>query len=201
MRISTKDFLIMNAIQVPVFLLCVSSCLSCAEFPQLPEGMSTSGSEVVNKVLEIIECSGLFEDDHSFMRRLAYVETKDGTEGQGTTGIWNVTVEHLKAMPYLVVLRNTELYKVSNKTCNEFGVNIMRAIRNPERQDLSNPLVSGVVAQFYLHYVTVVNDQQLPLAEDISGQATFWKSHFKMNAETATTDHFMGRVDELKLQG
>ena len=29
--------------------------------PQLPVGMSTSGSEVVNKVLEIIECSGVFE--------------------------------------------------------------------------------------------------------------------------------------------
>ena len=69
MRISTKDFVIMNAIQVLVFLLFVSSCLSCPVLPQLPEGMSTSGSEVANKVLEIIECSGLFEDDHSFMRR------------------------------------------------------------------------------------------------------------------------------------
>ena len=201
MRISTKDFLIMNAIQVLVFLLFVSSCLSCAEFPQLPEGMSTSGSEVVNKVLEIIECSGVFEHDHSFMRRLAYVETKDGTEGQGTTGIWNVTVQHLQAMNYLVVLGNTELSEVSNKICTELGVNILRALRNNKSQDLSNPLVSGVVARFYLHYVAVVNGQQIPPAEDINGQATFWKSHFKMNAETATVNHFKERVDELKLQG
>ena len=98
MRISTKDFLTMNAIQVLVFLLFVGCCLSCAVLPQLPEGMSTSGSEVVNKVLEILECSGVFEDDQNFMRRLAYVETKDGTEGQGKTGMWNVTVHHLEAM-------------------------------------------------------------------------------------------------------
>ena len=201
MRISPKDSLIMNAIQVLVFLLFVSSCLSCAEFPQLPEGMSTSGSEVVNIVLEIIECSGVFEDDHSFMRRLAYVETRDGTEGQGTTGIWNVTVQHLKAMPYIVVLRNTELYKLTGQICNELGVSMMGAVRNNTSLDLSNPLGSGVLARFYLHYVTVVNGQQIPLAEDISGQATFWKSHFKMNAETATTGHFMERVHELELQG
>ena len=198
MRISTKDLLIMNAIQVLVFLLFVSSCLSCAEFPQLPEGMSTSGSEVVNKVLEIIECSGVFEDDHSFMRRLAYVETKDGTEGQGTTGIWNVTVQHLKAMPYRVVLGNTELTKVTGQICIELGVNILKTVRNNKLQDLSNPLVSGVFTRFYLYYVTVVNDTQIPLAENISEQATFWGAHFRMSADEATIHHFTSRVNEFK---
>ena len=201
MRISTKDYLIMNAIQVLVFLLFVGSCLSCAELPQLPEGMSTSGSEVVNKVLEILECSEVFEDDQNFMRRLAYVETKDGTEGQGTTGIWNVTVQHLEAMNYIVVVGNASISEVASQTCTELGVDIIRAVRSPNSQDLSNPLVSGVVARFYLHYVTVVNGQQIPLAEEKGGQATFWKSHFKMDAETATTDHFKEHVDELKLQG
>ena len=200
-RISTKDFLIMNAIQVLVFLLFVSSCLSCAEFPQLPEGMSTSGSEVVNYVLEIIECSGVFEDDQNFMRRLAYVETKDGTEGQGTTGMWNVTLKHLEAMNYIVVLGNANISEVASQICTELGVDITRAVRSPNSQDLSNPLVSGVVARFYLHYVTVVNGQQIQPAEDVSGQATFWKSYFKMNAGTATTVHYTKLVDELKLQG
>ena len=201
MRISTKDFLVMNTIQVLVFLLFVSTCLSCAVLPQLPEGMSTSGSEVVNKVLEIIECSGVFEDDHSFMRRLAYVETKDGTEGQGTTGIWNVTVQHLRAMNYSVVVRNTELSKLTGQTCTKLGVSISKAVRYPERQDLRNPLVSGVVARFYLHYMTVISGQQIPPAKDISGQATFWRTHFRMNDSNAKTVHFTERVDERKLQG
>ena len=182
---------------VPLVLLClvVCCCLHASNgCPNQRQISGTSGPEVVNEVLDTIECSGVFEDDHSFMRRLAYVETKDGTEGQGTTGIWNVTVQHLKAMNYHVILGNRELYKVSNKTCTELGVNITWAVRNSERQNLSNPLVSGVVARFYLHYVTVVNDTQIPLAENVSGQATFWKSHFQMNTETATTDHFTNRL-------
>ena len=188
---------------VPLVLVCLvlaCCCLHASNGCSNPRQIfGTSGSEVVNQVLDTIECSGVFEDDHSFMRRLAYVETKDGTEGQGTTGIWNVTVQHLKAINYSMVVRNTELYKVYGQICNELGVNIMWAIRNSERQDLRNPLVSGVVARFYLHYVTVINDTQIPPAEDINGQATFWKSYFKKNAETATTVHFTEHVD--KLQG
>ena len=130
------------------------------------------------------------------MRRLAYVETKDGTEGQGTTGIWNVTVQHLKAMPYPVVLGNTELYKLTGQICTELGVNILRAEKNPENRDLRNPMVSGVVARFYLHYVTVVNDTQIPLAEDINGQAMFWGVHFRINTHGATADYFTSRVNE-----
>ena len=183
---------------MPLVLVClvlVCCCLHASNGCPNPRQMSgTSGPEVVNEVLDTIECSGVFEDDHSFMRRLAYIETKDGTEGQRTTGIWNVTVQHLKAMNYRVVLGNPKLSKVSNKTCTELGVNITWAVRNSERQNLSNPLMSGVVARFYLHYVTVVNGQQIPLAENVSGQAMFWKLHFKMNAETATTDHFTNRL-------
>ena len=179
---------------VPLVLVCLVLACCCLHAsngcPEQWQIYGTSGSEVVNQVLDIIECSGVFEDDNSFMRRLAYVETKDGTEGQGTTGIWNVTVQHLKAMNYSVVLRNAELSKVSNKTCTELGVNIIRAVRNPERQDLRNPLLSGVVTRFYLYYVAVVNDQQIPPAEEESRQAKFWKLHFKMNAETAKIEHF-----------
>ena len=192
----------MNVPLVFVCLVLACCCLHASNgCPNQRQISGTSGSEVVNQVLDTIECSGVFEDDHSFMRRLAYVETKDGTEGQGTTGIWNVTVQHLKAMNYHVVLGNPKLSKVSDQICTELGVNIMKAVRNNKSQDLSNPLGSGVFARFYLYYVAVVNGQEIPPGEDISGQATFWKSHFKMNAETATVNHFKERVDELKLQG
>ena len=53
----------MNAIQVLALLLLVCSCLGqerCGLLHPLPEGISTSGSEVVNEVLEILECSGVF---------------------------------------------------------------------------------------------------------------------------------------------
>ena len=185
----------MNAIQVLVFLPLVCSCLgqeSCGLLPQLPEGMSTSGSEVVNKVLYQLECSGVFEDDHSFMRRLAYVETKDGTEGQGTTGIWNISEELLKQMNDSI----REYNELTDDICKQFNINMSMAVNEP--QTLTNPLVSGVVARFYLHYVTVTKDQQIPPAEDISGQAIFWGTHFRMSADAAMINHFTSRVLELK---
>ena len=129
------------------------------------------------------------------MRRLAYVETKDGTEGQRTTGIWNVTVQHLEAMNS--ISRSARMANLAMHTCGEFGIDIRAAISH-NSLDLTNPLVSGLVAQYYLIYVTVINRQQIPPAEDISGQATFWKSHFKMNATTAMADHFTKRVIDFK---
>ena len=185
----------MTVLQFLALLLTINPCLSCESNRPAING---SGPEVVNEVLDTIECSEVFKDDHSFMRRLAYVETKDGTEGQGTTGIWNVTVRHLKAMNYSVVMRNTELSEVTDKICTKLGVNITWAVRNSERQNLNNPLVSGVFARFYLHYVTIVNDTQIPPAENISEQATFWGKYFRMSDDTATINHFTSRVLALK---
>ena len=189
----------MTVLQFLALLLIINPCLSCDN--NRPRILNNgSGPEVVNEVLDTIKCSEVFEDDdHSFMRRLAYVETKDGTEGQETTGIWNFTVRHLKSMTNSAVLRNIRLSEANDKICNEISVNVLRAIRNPnEPLDLTNPLVSGVFAQFYLHYVTVVNDTQIPLAENISGQAMFWGKYFKMSADAAMINHFTSRVLELK---
>ena len=161
-------------------------------------GLGSNGSELVNTIVRILECSGDFEDDNLFMRRLAYVETRDGAEGQGSTGIWNATKHHLNAMAYGV--RMGSFPDLVDQTCEEFGVDMKVAVRNPESLDLTDPLVSGVVARFYLHYVTVERGIQIPSGEDVNGQATFWFSQFRMNDGTATPQHFTRRVAKLKGQ-
>ena len=177
----------------------INGCNVNKSIQQQISGLGRNGSELVNAIVHnILECSGVFEDDNVFMRRLAYVETMDGAEGQGRTGIWNATKHHLNAMAYGALIRSFP--DLVNQICEKFGVDMQVAVRNPESLDLRNPLVSGVVARFYLHYVTVERRIQIPSAEDVNGQARFWFSQFRMNNGTATSQHFTGRVAVLKGQ-
>ena len=184
----------MTALQFLALVLLVSPCFSqerCNIFrPTMQE--DAIGPEVVNEVLYRLECCGMFEDDHSFMRRLAYVETKDGTAEEETTGIWHIS-EGL-----LTKINNSigEYNELTKNISERFNISIIQAVSN--RQNLRHPLVSAVVARFYLHYVTVKSSQQIPPAEDVTGQAMFWGMHFRMSTESAITDHFTSRVLELK---
>jgi collagen type VI alpha len=148
---------------------------------------------LVNAIVRILECSGDFEDDKMFMRRLAYVETRDGAEGQGTTGIWGFTEKHLGYMDVGVLVGS--LSDLADQMCNKYGIYMRRALRKKEKLNLRDPLVSGVVARFYLHYVTVQEGLQIPSAEDVNGQAAFWASWFN---RTATPQYFTNCVAELK---
>ena len=159
-----------------------------------------NGPELVNAIVRILECSGDFEDDKMFMRRLAYVGTRDGAEGQGSTGIWGVTEKHLGYMDFGLLGQREDLSNLTDQMCNKYGIYMRRALRKEEKLNLRDPLVSGVVARFYLHYVTVERGIQIPSAEDVNEQATFWFSQFRMNDGSATPQHFTRRVTELKGQ-
>ena len=170
----------MNGFQFVAFLVLVSQCVSS-------QYMST-----FIDVLRRLDCSDVFEmDDHRFMRRLAYVETMDGAEMQGNGGIWNVLLHQLNVE--LTLVNNSVLEMV----CQNLGVNITTVVRSPGSVDLNITMVSGMVARFYLHFLVTVRNKQLPPAEDVSGQAAFWLSNYKMNDRAATTSHFTERVAEL----
>ena len=177
----------MNGLQFVVFLVLVSQCVSsqytCKSLP----------SSTFIDVLRRLDCSDVFEmDDHRFMRRLAYVETMDGAEMQGNGGIWNVLLHQLNVE--LTLVNNSVLEMV----CQNLGVNLTTVVRSPGSVDLNIAMVSGVVARFYLHFLVTVRNKRLPSAEDVSGQAAFWLSNYKMNDRAATTSHFTERVAELE---
>ena len=57
---------------------------------------NTSGEDVVKATLRQIQESNIFPNDNSFLRRLAYVESKDGTDPDTYRngyhgGIWQVS--------------------------------------------------------------------------------------------------------------
>ena len=54
------------------------------------------GAEVVEAVIKSIASLNMFPDDHRFMRRIAYVETRDGKQGAALLGgIWKVSEDML----------------------------------------------------------------------------------------------------------
>ena len=162
-----------------------------------------SGSAVVEEVLHLIQNSDIFPPDHGFMRRIAYVETRDGTNITENTeedmdhkrvGLWGLTEVILHSMRHqLKQYSSNKKYQTltakSEQICEVFGVNV-----TSKNLNLRNPLMSGITAHFYLHYLTVLRDVILP--ENVSKQASFWASKYHMNGNATTFED-----DVMELEG
>ena len=157
-----------------------------------------NGSCVVEAVLEKLNDSGIFPLDHGFMRRIAHVETRDGTNNiiENTNvlsihkriGIWGLTEFMLQNMRHQLKQHiSDERYQSLNGSSEliykAFGVNMTEL----ENLNLRIPLVSGIAARFYLHYLTVLTNAEIP--KDLEGQAVFWASQYRINGNpTIFTD-------------
>ena len=166
-----------------------------------------SGSCVVEAVLKLLENSKIFSSDHGFMRRIAYIETRDGKnkaeslnrEMDQNIGIWGIRENMLHdmrvvikavALPLLCGLvdvytrqcstdtKYQDLIAESEQIYRRFDVNMT----GDEKLNLRNSLVSGIAARFYLQYLTVLRNEEMP--EDVAGQAFFWASHYHIDANT-----------------
>ena len=148
------------------------------------------GENVVNDVLSFIEYTEIFDSDHYFMRRLAYVETKDGNKSR-KYGIWaydfyyqttinNAINDHLVAS------------NASKRVCEEFGINVT----SPDSRDVKKPLVSGVMARFYLLALNVTKERSIPVT--VPEQATFWKEEYNRRRKMRfnTTSYYLNCVLE-----
>ena len=75
-----------------IFTAFVASCLSAVDETLMEK---TSGSSVVEAAINKIETSCVFDNDNLFLRRIAYVESSDGTDPKTYRvgyygGIWQV---------------------------------------------------------------------------------------------------------------
>ena len=183
-----------------------------SEIPQCPERTRTcpplsvhrmyqdgaSGSDVVEAVLKHLEDTGIFPPDHGFMRRIAYVETRDGTNNKimeninvriihKRIGIWGLTDYMLQYMRFKLQEHSNDpkcqnLIVDSKQIYRRFGVNMT----GDEKLNMRIPLVSGIAAHFYLHYLTVLKNVEIP--GDLAGQALLWASYYRVDANLAVFD-------------
>ena len=144
-----------------------------------------NGSDVVEMVLAKISGMPEFSSGHRLLRRIAYVETNDGTSGVPPGGIWALDEWKLN-----IVLIAPELVELRVKIDQELDIGL-------ECSPLSKPLVSGLAARLYLHYLEIVKNVTIPLAAAIEQQAQYWHKYY-YSGEELTAEDFEERVTELE---
>lgn len=138
----------------------------------LQEG--TNGSAVVLLTIARLQQTGIFADDNELLRRIAYVETRDGTAAQTFRqgydgGIWAVDqnvfldTQNVDTRPRLRV----KLAQLQD----EFSINWEKT----NWRDLRRPLYSAIAARLVLYNFP----RAIPKANDISAQAELWADHYR----------------------
>ena len=153
----------------------------------------SNGENVVNAVVSRIRQSGIFPQDHSFLRRIAYVESKDGNDDNTYRagyhgGIWQVDDIGFRATQD--VSSHPALEGKHRRIREVFGIDWS----NVQWMDLRKPLYSGLAARLFLSNI----NQEIPLASDISGQAQYWKTYYNTKTGAGTVQKFIDDVMALE---
>ena len=184
-----------------VVYICVAIWLTACIMPRGIDGQGVdltlasgaSGSDVTRAVVSKIEASEIFPTDHRLLRRIAYVESKDGedpnTYREGYFGgIWQVDqvafedTQDTSSHPALI-----NKYAAIEK---DFGINWSQVAW----EELQKPFFSGLAARLYLSNIP----NTIPLAGDIAGQAAYWKTYYNTGEGAGTQERFIDDVSSLE---
>ena len=145
-----------------------------------------SGADVVRATVNKIQ-DVFGTDDHQFLRRIAFVESKDGTDSSTYRsgyhgGIWQVDeVEFLGTQDNASNL--TQGYKMISEA---FGIDWPTTVR---WNDLRIPLYSAIAARLILLNIS----EAIPC--DIRGQAMYWQTRY--NRYDAAANNFSTGIADL----
>lgn len=172
--------------------------------------VGANGSDVVNAVLATIEQANIFNDSDTnrFLRRVAYVTTRDGTiyrdedEMSAHGGIWTFDEGKLNLMRQALFLGSLgiKLKEVNNLIEFHFGIDILEHYFS--KQYVNTPLYCGIAIRFYLYYLELVECMCIPPALDLRGQANLWLTHFNVTvgSRPCLEDLFVDEVKQLEKQ-
>ena len=154
-----------NIVSVGVWI-----CITIAHFTVASPGFQTNvnGSAVVLHAIASLQQSGVFENDNELLRRIAYVETRDGKLA-GDGGIWAVTENKFVQIQNLG--SNIQLQEMVIQIQNGFGINWTSV----QWSDLRIPLYSAIAARLVLCYLA---PHDIPPANDLKAQARFWVQYY-----------------------
>ena len=152
-----------------------------------------SGSDVVNAVVAKIEASRIFPTEHRLLRRIAFVESKDGedpnTYREGYFGgIWQVDPPAFADT--LATASHPALVNKYAQIEQSFGIEW----RQVAREDLLKPFFSGLAARLFLSNI----NPPIPLAGNIEDQAAYWKLHYNTPLGNGTVEKFIDDVRSLE---
>ena len=159
-----------------VVLFCSAVVVSsqCDNRPGVDDTLrrGATGENVVTTAANKIRNSGIFGDDHQFLRRMAKVESENGESiGPGMGGIWRVNREGFgKVNVYL--LRNPHQQDPSlQQQLEEMLCVDLDVIHEANYEELDAPLYSALYVMIYL-----VETLRRTIPDTIEAQAMLWKA-------------------------
>ena len=160
------------------------------------------GSDVVEAVIKRLKRCDIFSEDYQFLRRLAFVETRDGADDNTpeSGGIWGLHKDKLDVLYSETSLFNNDTIRRIVHECIAMAVTENTgAPVLPSVDFLNKPLLSGLAAGLYLYYLEINGAASIPLAGNIEGQARFWKTYY--HSGNLREEEFIQRVYILEREG
>ena len=162
----------------------------CEENDATMEEDTTGGSEVVEAVLEKLNCLRVFSCDHMLMQRIAYVESEYGEIDGCSGGIWCLEEDAFNILSD----HQDKLQDVTELIYDRSGISFFDDVTS-YNESLNTPFYSGLAARLYLHYLEKSN-VKVPLNGTIEMQAEFWIEHYH-NRTAATNEAFINKADSI----
>ena len=145
----------------------------------------SNGTTVVLLSVAHLGQSAVFSSDNGFLRRIAYVETRDGTSSSVEFhNIWAVSQEGLEQTQ---ILNHPTLNAKRNLIALEFDIDWLMV----EWDDLKRPFYSALAARLLLFLAP----ELIPDFSDIPDQARFWKQYYNVDGSLS---EFIGAANELE---
>ena len=148
------------------------------------------GAVVVDDVISQIENSGILPSDKGFLRRVAWVESKFGTD-PGTYragyngGIWQV--DEIGFRDTQNTTSHPKLKGKYEKICEKLKIDW----ENTTWEDLRKPLYSGLAARLFL------GNLPSSIPDTLQGQAIYWKENYNKTGK-GTAEKFIEDVEALE---
>ena len=161
-----------------------------AQFDHIILQEGSNGSAVVLLTIARLQQSGIFADDNELLRRIAYVETRDGTaentyRQRYNGGIWAVDEN---------IFNDTQNINIYPRLRAKFD-QIRRQFNvdwcSVRWSDLRKPLYSAIAARLALYNFP----RTIPKAIDESAQAQLWADYYR---QEGSVKEFVTVTSELK---
>ena len=166
-----------------IFILAICCPVLTVDLTLVPE---VNGTAVVQACIAKISLSALFSSDESLLRRIAHVETGDGTDVDTYTGtnndggIWQLSLAKYSSTK---AVSSQLLQGISTS----FSINWASTVWS----DLRKPLYSAIAARLYLEVIS----NPIPLSTDVSGQGSYWANYYTSSG--GTQSYFVTAVNAL----
>ena len=152
-----------------------------------------SGTDVVLLSIAYIHQMAIFQNDNNLLRRIAFVETKDGSYldafNQGNSGgIWAVDEDAFLRTKLQV---NKKLNTTLLQTYEEIKLLYSIEWDRVRWSELNKPLYSALAARLVLYNGL----EDIPSSEAVPAQAQFWRDHY--NGDGSVQD-FIGAIHKLE---